>query len=210
MASMASLPQYLIVNAGYNRYVLFEPSFEENHVRMTPVKNPRNRIDTYMNGAGGMLERREYVHVRKTSEGDMLYTTVMEKLDMYVNTDAFGKIYRYIVEKPNVTLPIEYYNVYKGKDLTSEWHVIITYEPPKAPTVVPKVVAVPKYVLKGFVDSLIVSKESCPVTMDELKAGDISLTKCFHAFSRGSIEHIMKTTKRCPTCRTELDDIELF
>jgi hypothetical protein len=203
---MLSLPQYLIVNAGFNRYVLFEPSFEKNHVRMIPVKNPRNHIQNFMNGGGGMLERNEYTHVRKTSEGDMLYTTVMEKLDIYVNTDVFGKIYRYIIEKPNLTLPVEYYNVYTGKDQASEWHVIITYEPPK----VPKAVPVPKYVLKGFVDSLITSKESCPITMDELKAGDISLTKCYHAFSRGSIEHIMKTTKRCPTCRTELDNIELF
>ena len=210
MATMPVLPQYLIVNAGYNRYVLFEPSFEKNHVRMTPVKNPRNRIQTtFMNGTGGMLQRDEYVHVRKTSEGDMLYTTIMEKLDMYVNTDAFGKIYRYILEKPNLTLPVEYYNVYTGKDQASEWHIVLTYEPPKVITNVITTV-VPKYVLKGFVDSLITSKESCPITMDELTAGDVSLTKCFHAFSRGSIEHIMKTTKRCPTCRTELDNIELF
>ena len=209
---MPTLPQYFIVNAGFNRYILFNSSFEKNNVRLTPVKNPGNFIQNYINGSGGMLERNEFVNVRKTSEGDKLYTSVMEKLDMYVHMEGFGMVYRYIIEKPNLTLPVEYYNVYTGKDQVSEWHMVLTYEPPNVPNVpnVPNAVTVPKYVLKGFVDSLIASKESCPVTMDELRAGDISLTACFHAFSRGSIEHIMKTTKRCPTCRTDLDNIELF
>lgn len=220
---MPTLPKHVLVNAGYDRYILFETSCDEKHVRMKAIKFPRSIMqELCLKGNGGMLDRGEYVHARNSSEGESFYTTNMEKQDNYMNIaglgDSLGRVYRYTVEKPNLTLPKEFFQVYMGKDTECKWHVVLHMEQSvtvreviKVKEIVTKITTLPKFVLKGFVDSLITSKETCPVTFEELAVGDVSLTGCFHAFQRSAMDHIMRTTKRCPTCRTELkaDDVVL-
>lgn len=223
------LPTRLMVCAGYNRYVIFTCHHVNTmNVILKTVTRPSFQFSGCLEGDGTVVETGEYINERVGGD-KTYYKMVATKLNRWLKVGS-EKIYEYTVEKPCLTLPIEYHSVYTGKDTTETWHLLV--KPLPVPPVVPvrRVLSVrdvppvvpvrrvlpvppvppvtqsklPTHVLKGFVDGLIAAKESCPVTMEELSLGNIAMTGCYHAFERGAVQQIMNTSRLCPTCRSTL------
>jgi hypothetical protein len=204
---MMRLPYYIIVNAGLDRYLLFTRRYVNTSVILTAIENPQKITgDTNLMGDGAILESGLVNHDRDSENGFKVYTTKGALLNRWIETPV-GKIYEYSLEQPCLTLPVNFYNVYTGKDHTRAWHLIlrVKVEKPEKPAL-----KIPPHVLKGFVNSLIASKETCPVTMEPLCLGGIAITGCYHAFERGVISHIMGTSRVCPSCRAGLAEIILM
>lgn len=197
------LPANLMVSAGYNRYVIFTCQHKgEKNVKLTSVIRPGTQFTGHLEGDGAVIERVEYINERVGGD-KTYYKMVATKLNRWLKLNS-EKIYEYTVEQACLTLPIEFHGVYTGKDNQGTWHMIIK---PNDPLPVPVAQSkIPQHVLKGFVEGLIAAKETCPVTMEELSLGNIAITSCYHAFERSTIQHIMGTSRRCPTCRAELTD----
>jgi len=78
------------------------------------------------------------------------------------------------------------------------WHSIL--ERQRVLTVVRGEQKIPWHVLKGYIDGLIRDKETCPVTLEEFRLGNISVTGCGHVFEKGALESL----SACPLCREKL------
>jgi len=194
------LPANLMVSAGFNRYVLFVcEHICANNVKLKTVKWPSAQCIGSLKGDGNVMEKGEYINERVGGDNTH-YTMNATKLNRWLEVGS-QKIYEYTMEIPCLCLPIEFHHVYMGKDTKEEWHLLATPVPYIMPA--PQI---PAHVLKGFVNGLIATKETCPITMEELSLGNIGLTECYHAFERGAIYQIMATTQRCPTCRTALKE----
>lgn len=192
------LPTTLMVSAGYNRYVVFTcEHVNMKNVKLKTVIRPGAQFSGVIEGDGGVIGSVEYINERVGGD-KKYYTLKATKLNRWLLL-ASEKIYEYSVNDPCLSLPVEFYNVYMGKDTTETWHFL-------AKTTVPVVPKIPPHVLKGFVAGLIAAKETCPVTMEELSLGNIAVTGCYHAFERSTITQIMKTTRVCPTCRAGLHE----
>lgn len=192
------LPATLMVSAGYNRYVVFTcEHVNTNNVRLKTVIRPGAQFGSIIEGDGAIIGYENYINQRVGGE-KTFYNMATTKLNRWIRVGS-EKIYEYKLDKPCVSLPIEFYDVYMGKDTTETWHLLAK---PKAPVIVAQ--PIPPHVLKGFVAGLIAAKETCPVTMEELRLGNIAVTGCYHAFERSTIEQIMSTTRVCPTCRAGL------
>jgi hypothetical protein len=59
---------------------------------------------------------------------------------------------------------------------------------------------IPGHVLKAYIDGLIRDKETCPVTLEEFRLGNINVTGCGHAFEKGALDSVSV----CPMCRVNL------
>jgi len=194
------LPTILMVSAGFNRFVVFTcVHVNTKNVKLKTVIHPAAQLSGVLEGDGTVINTGEYINERVGGD-KTYYKLVVKKLNRWLKVGS-EKIYEYIVEQPCLSLPIEFYSVYKGKDSTENWHLLVSL-----PVAVATPVVIPKHVLKGFVDGLIATKETCPVTMEDLALGNIGLTGCYHAFERSAIQHIMATTRICPTCRSGLHE----
>ena len=191
------LPSTFMVSAAFNRYVIFTcEHVNMTYVRLKSVIRPCAQISGSLEGDGAVIESGEYINER--AGGDKKYYSLkVTKLNRWIQSSE--KIYEYTVDQPCLSLPIEFYSVYMGKDTSETWHLLVK---PKAAVIV--VQPIPPHVLKGFVAGLIAAKETCPVTMEELTLGNIAVTGCYHAFERSTITQIMSTTRTCPTCRSGL------
>jgi hypothetical protein len=190
------IPDQFIISAGFDRYLVFK----KVNNRLTALKKSDISLRN-LRGDGEAMESGEVGVERDSEHGLKTYITRMTRLNRWLQI-MNERIYEYKVTSPCLTLPSQFYNVFTGKDLNQEWHHVI--EPQiKQPQI-------PPHVLKGFVNGLIVSKEICPITMDELVLGKIAITDCYHAFDRSAINEIMNSTRLCPTCRGPLRDIMLF
>jgi predicted Zn-ribbon and HTH transcriptional regulator len=95
--------------------------------------------------------------------------------------------------------------VYNALDVEMKWHIISRLEydvrtEESRPVSMPEVKRIPAHVLKAYIDGLIRQKETCPVTMEEFRLGNITVTGCGHAFEKGSLD----TVSHCPLCRVNL------
>jgi len=208
------IPYYMLINAGFDRYLVFTRRYVNTSVILTAIENPQKLCDPYVRakimGDGSVIESGEVNHERDSEFGKKVYTTTGSIVNRWIETSV-GKIYEYSLESPCLILPANFYNVYTGKDRSRSWHLVI--EEAKAEIALPlEMKKIPSHVLKGFVDSLIAAKEICPVSMEPLSLGGIAVTGCYHAFDRGSMDEIMKTSRLCPSCRSGLkaEDIVLI
>ena len=193
------LPDYILINAGFDRYLVFTRIYVNTSVILTAIENPINITGPVcLLGDGAIIQRGEVNNERDSEFGKKVYTTRGALLNRWIET-PLGKIYECVLESPCLTLPANFYNVYMGKDRIQAWHIILK-----------KRETVPPHVLKGFVDSLIAGKDCCPVTMEPLSLGNIAITGCYHAFERSTIEQIMATSRICPTCRASTENIMLY
>lgn len=188
------LPTTLMVNAGYNRFVVFTcEHVDTTNVRLKTVIRPGAQFAGIIEGDGDIIRYENYINQRVGGE-KTFYNMATTRLNRWLRVGS-EKIYEYKLDKPCLSLPIEFYDVYMGKDTTENWHILLKSVP---------VVRIPQHVLKGFVNGLVAAKETCPVTMEPLSLGNIAVTGCYHAFERSAIEQIMATTRLCPTCRAGL------
>lgn len=198
------LPDYMLINAGFDRYLVFTRIYVNTSVILTAIENPINITGlVYLLGDGAIIQSGEVNNERDSEFGKKVYTTRGALLNRWIET-PLGKIYECVLESPCLTLPANFYNVYMGKDRIQAWHLILKVREPEVKKVIPT------HVLKGFVDSLIAAKDRCPVTMEPLCLGNIAVTGCYHAFERSTIEQIMATSRICPSCRASTENIMLY
>lgn len=190
------LPTTLMVSAGYNRFVVFTcEHVDTTNVRLKTVIRPGAQFAGIIEGDGDIIRYENYINQRVGGD-KTFYNMATTRLNRWLRVGS-EKIYEYKLDKPCLSLPIEFYDVYMGKDTTENWHILLKSVP---------VVRIPPHVLKGFVAGLIAAKETCPVTMEELTLGNIAVTGCYHAFERSTMDQIMSTTRICPTCRSPLTE----
>lgn len=192
------LPKTLMVSAGFNRYLIFTcEHVNMNNVKLKTVIKPGAQFTGCLEGDGAIIGSGEYINER-VGGNKTHYKMITTKLNRWLLLGS-EKIYEYTMEQPCLCLPVEFYNVYMGKDSTETWHLLtksVAIAQPK----------IPPHVLKGFVAGLIAAKETCPVTMEPLSLGNIAVTSCYHAFERSTITQVMSTTRVCPTCRAGLHE----
>jgi hypothetical protein len=185
-----------MVSAGYNRFVVFTcEHVDTTNVRLKTVIRPGAQFAGIIEGDGDIIRYENYINQRVGGD-KTFYNMATTRLNRWLRVGS-EKIYEYKLDKPCLSLPIEFYDVYMGKDTTENWHILLKSVP---------VVRIPPHVLKGFVAGLIAAKETCPVTMEELTLGNIAVTGCYHAFERSTMDQIMSTTRICPTCRSPLTE----
>jgi hypothetical protein len=61
----------------------------------------------------------------------------------------------------------------------------------------------PSHVLQGFMESFLLKKEVCPISMDELTRATICMTPCYHILKKECAVEWIDENDTCPICRTE-------
>jgi len=189
-----ALNKYFLVHADHHRYVVFTSEYVDTTYHIKTVKTPLDIFGQCKIVGNGKAEN---IHIDIYNQSDArAYKTQMTRMKRCIYVRGLGKIYEYKITNLNPCLPLpeEFYEVYIGKDVSCSFHLCLHPEPIKA--------VIPAHVLKGFVNGLILAKETCPITLDELKIGDIALTGCYHAFSKDALDAVLPGA--CPSCRAKL------
>jgi hypothetical protein len=189
-----ALNKYFLIHADHNRYVVFTSEYVNTTYNIKTISNP---LGIFGECTFSGKRKGESICIDIYNENDSkVYSTQMTRLKRFIYVRGIGKIYEYTIHNLNPCLPLpnEYYDVFVGKDITCSFHLCI-----KEPVVN---LTIPAHVLKGFVDGLILAKETCPITLDEFTSGNIALTGCYHAFSKDAFNSLQNST--CPSCRAKL------
>lgn len=196
------LPGRILICAGENRYILFTTScvnriYEGRSVRCVKLCPERPRPLEIETTGGDALNT--FIERDSSRHGPKIYRCSLRR--KYLPQG----IYVYTITRPLTVLPSVYYHVYNGLDVEMKWHIISRLEfavrtEESRPVSMLELQRIPGHVLKGYIDGLISKKESCPVTMEELRLGNITVTGCGHAFEKGSLDSL----SICPLCRMNL------
>ena len=189
---IAHMNKYFLVNADHDRYVVFTSEYVDTTYHLTTVKHPQHIFGECKFSGHGTAEEIT-VDIYNKVDGK-IYNTNMTRLKRSIHVHGLGFIYEYRIYNinPCLPLPTEFYNVFVGKDIHCEFHLSIKKTTPQK--------KIPVHVLKGFVNGLVFTKQTCPITLDELQVGNIALTGCYHAFSKDSLTNI----ELCPICRAKI------
>ena len=196
------LPSRILICAGGDKYILFTTSYVNRIyegrsvicVKLCPERPCPLEIET---SGGDALDT--FIERDSSRHGPKIYPCSLRR------TYLPQGIYVYTITKPLTVLPSVYYHVYNGLDVEMKWHMIsrlnsaVRAEEPR-PVSMPEVQRIPGHVLKGYIDGLIRDKETCPVTLEEFRLGNISVTGCGHVFEKGALESL----SACPLCREKL------
>jgi hypothetical protein len=107
------------------------------------------------------------------------------------------------LSKPCQTLGRIFTNL--ADDENSSWRftcrpgIFIPDEQAKIPILKPKI---PQHIIDVYIQSLIDKKETCPINMEPLEKGKISITPCGHVMNASSVECWMRANHSCPVCRS--------
>ena len=168
-------------------------------VKLKAVKN--SGLEGFLHtGSDARRTITTYVERDSARHGPRIYKCQIEKTSWYLQSQERIYVYSF---NPNLVLPSIVYHVKNGRYLDMNWHLELNVEVPEVPDVpdVPDVqLKIPIHVLKLYIDGLIRNNETCPITMEELKLGNISVTGCGHAFEKGSLDRVLL----CPICRMSL------
>lgn len=194
------LPARILVHGGENRYILFATEcvnriFQRRDVvctKLIPIKNPDLKgcwLKTDTN-----IQSSEMLYIERESKRheSQIYTCDVQRTSSYIETN--GKIYVYFFSR-FLVLPSICYHIMNGNYLDTKWHVELDSTPPMR-----QKEKIPGHVLKGYIDGLIAAKESCPVTLEEFRLGNIIATGCGHVFEKGALDSL----SACPLCRANL------
>jgi len=53
----------------------------------------------------------------------------------------------------------------------------------------------------NYIEYALLKKDECPISLQPLELGKISVTSCFHVFSTESITEVLQQSKNCPMCK---------
>ncbi len=196
------LPGRILICAGGNKYILFTTSYVNRIyegrsvrcVKLCPERPCPLEIET-----SGRDALDTFIERDSSRHGPKIYPCSLRR--RYLPQG----IYVYTITRPLTVLPSVYYHVYNGLDVEMKWHIIsrlesaVRTEKP-GPVSMPDVQIIPAHVLKAYIDGLIRQKETCPVTLEELRLGNITVTGCGHAFEKGALDSVSV----CPMCRVNL------
>ena len=68
----------------------------------------------------------------------------------------------------------------------------------------PVVTKIPQRVVNGYIDSLITTKETCPIELSELTRETACMAPCGHAMAYDAAAAWLRTSRSCPVCRGPL------
>lgn len=118
-----------------------------------------------------------------------------------------GDVYIPILEWSSNTscLPHQYYILChpaeKNYVETLEKYIFRVFQAePVAITIANGVVRAPAHIYRGLMEGALYRKDTCPVSLEELTAGILCITPCFHIFEKESLRRSL--SGRCPVCRT--------
>jgi hypothetical protein len=106
-------------------------------------------------------------------------------------------------------LPSEYFKVFKGDDVEEKWHFKKS-SPLPSPSMTSEPSKIPTHIIRGFVESAIQKKETCPITLETLVMGNIAMTPCGHLFEKQALIHSINRNAICPNCRSCVKDIVMI
>lgn len=216
------LPDRILICAGGDKYILFTTSYVNRIYEGNPVTcvklTPLRPVQGLLSGSPSSAERvlETFIERDSSRHGAKIYPCSIGRTNVHTE----GRIYVYTITRPLIVLHSLYYQVYKGLDKQMKWHVRFNYQMPESrPLVIPEIetpeiqtpeiqapeiqtpeIRIPSHVLKGYIDGLIATKQTCPITMEEFCLGNITVTGCGHAFEKGSLDSVSV----CPLCRVNL------
>jgi len=190
------LPSRILVHAGENRYILFATEcvnriFQRKDVlctKLIPIKNPGLK-GCWLKTSNIQSSEMVYIERESKRHESKIYECDVQRTHSYIESN--GRIYVYFFSR-FLVLPSICYHIMNGKYLDMKWHVELDFVPRRNLT--------PAHVLNGYIDGLIAAKEVCPITMEEFRLGNITVTGCGHAFEKGSLDFLSE----CPMCRVNL------
>ena len=74
--------------------------------------------------------------------------------------------------------------------------------PPTSPS------KIPSFVTNALKRDAIQANYTCPITLEEIKDINVSITSCFHLFSTSGISQSLKTNSNCPVCREKVQFVQ--
>lgn len=191
------LPSRILICAGGDKYILFTTSYVnriyEGHSVMCVKLCPERPFQGTLTRGSSQHDIETFIERDSARHGPKIYPCSIGRTALRTH----DRIYVYAISKPLLTLHSVYYHVSKGFDTEMRWHSILGQ---RALTVVRGKQKIPWHVLKGYIDGLIAAKESCPVSLEEFRLGNITVTGCGHAFEKGALESLSD----CPLCRENL------
>jgi hypothetical protein len=201
------LPNRILIHAGENRYILaatalVDRTFEGKDVICTKLIVVKANLEGCWLKTDSEIQNPAWRYIERDSKRhkSKIYECDVQRTQSYIESN--GRIYVYSFS-PFIVLPSICYHIMNGKYLHLEWHVELGSTPPiRVDSTLPikEIAKIPGHVLKGYIDGLIREKESCPVTLEEFRLGNITVTGCGHAFQKGSLDSV----SACPLCRVNL------
>ena len=173
----------------------------------------------------------ECCHQRLSCEGTLeYYYNTMTQTSRYLTVSWHDRIPVYNMTSPNLVLPTEFYKVYTANDRARKWHFIgadfpliseipsppsAQPQPPPAPPPAPAEPQpqpqprpakaspshIPTHIFKSFVESAILKKETCSITMEEITMENAGMTRCGHLFDKDALATALNMAGKCPQCR---------
>jgi hypothetical protein len=162
--------------------------------RTITLYRPRARLHTHINlgmwyTGGWLCKRREnqlHAVVPFIGVSDITKLTYVGSVGVYENEDwSTWKEFqapRYIRDILHNRMELPVTEVKSSKAVT-------------APT------AIPEFVATLLVQKAQQENQTCPITMEELKVGDVGVTSCFHVFQRDALATWVSQHTSCPVCK---------
>jgi hypothetical protein len=194
------IPSIIIINANAdNKYVLLSMKQEDNYIEAKLIDNSKHLLSNVVlktDGIEGLSELYTFKRV-STRHSPKYYTSHLIKTTNYVIVPWHEPIYIYTMTHSKKILSSDFYKVCNGLDTCEKWHFkipeIIVDEPQTD-------LHIPFHIVQGFVESFILKKEVCPITLEPFVMGQIAMTPCGHLFDKKSLDTIVI----CPTCRADI------
>lgn len=218
MPPIPTHPPLIIVKAAEDRHVLLSLSTVDRCMEAIVVDNSKYLFTNAEWRSDGLEGRPEdYMFRRISSRSDpKFYPTTLCKTNNYVIVPWHDPIHIYKVKYSGVILPSSYFRVYEGKDTSERWHFKKPSSsptpsialPPNPSVALPSLTQakIPSHIVRGYVESAIQKKEVCPITLDALVMGNVSMTSCGHLFAREALTSSLSSSNVCPSCRAPVKD----
>jgi hypothetical protein len=164
--------------------------------RTFTLYRPRARIHSHMDMAiwhtGGWLCKRGRHHLEAVipilAVADPAKLVWVGNVGLGTNTEGFREWLQF--QTPSFYRPI-IHNRILARPVT-EWEEDDTTSKPEP---------IPQFVAEALLAKS--TGELCPITMEPLAAGNVSVTSCFHIFQKDAIEQWLAKNTTCPVCKKE-------
>ena len=78
----------------------------------------------------------------------------------------------------------------------------------EAPRELPPPSKIPNFVTHALKRDAIQANYTCPITLEEIKDINVSITSCFHLFSTSGIRQSLEKNSNCPVCRERVQFVQ--
>jgi hypothetical protein len=155
------------------------------------------------------------------NENNKLYLTDVQYDNHYIqlpNSDERIPVFKLrdkciILESRFIDIEKEEYKSYQYT-MKAGMHLGFPSDPIEAmplslPTIPSSSSNIPQHIINGYIESLVLKSETCPVILDKLICTSTHITPCGHPISTEGLTWI-HTKKNCPVCRTPCKTEKLY